>query len=110
MQRIIFSRQDLMDRWNCGLNTVIRKEQDGLLKPCRAGAGVQYPAKQVYRLEGLTDKELNATPFENRRLKIENHKLQEENGKLRATLQRMSVIANEFTLDEIDRQVHVNEG
>lgn len=105
MEKLTYSRKEVCQLLGMSQSTVIRREQEGILRPCKGGPGIRYPKSQVDKMAGITEEEFNATPFENRRLKIENRRLKEENRKLRSRMQQISVLTNDFMREEIEREV-----
>ena len=51
MQDRLLSRSDLRDRWACSLETLKRRERDGLLRPLKLGAKVKYRLSDVIEVE-----------------------------------------------------------
>ena len=47
----LLSRSDLKDRWACSLETLKRRERDGLLRPLKIGAKVKYRLSDIVEAE-----------------------------------------------------------
>lgn len=96
-----FTIDELAQRWNCTKEAVRQRERDGLLKRCVGLPGVRFRAKEVYAMEGMTEKDFNPhTAFEWRRLNQELDIVRKENSELRARLAQIAIAANTYMADK----------
>ena len=96
-----FTIDELAQRWNCTKEAVRQRERDGLLKRCVGLPGVRFRAKEVYELEGMSEKDLNPhTPFEWRRMRQNLDAVRKENGELRARLAQIAIAANTYMAEK----------
>jgi hypothetical protein len=51
LQDRLLSRSDLKERWACSLETLKRREKDGLLRPLKLGAKVKYRLSDIVEAE-----------------------------------------------------------
>ena len=51
LQDRLLSRSDLKERWSCSLETLKRRERDGLLHPLKLGAKVKYRLSDIVEAE-----------------------------------------------------------
>ena len=51
LQDRLLSRSDLKERWACSLETLKRREKDGLLRPLKLGTKVKYRLSDIVEAE-----------------------------------------------------------
>jgi hypothetical protein len=51
LQDRLLSRSELKERWACSLETLKRREREGLLHPLKLGAKVKYRLSDVIEVE-----------------------------------------------------------
>ena len=93
MEKLAYSREDLMKLFQCGATTLWRMEQDGRLKRLHALPGCMYRAQEVHELLELGIEEKRHSAFEWRRLETENNDLKAEVAALKTRLSRISAMA-----------------
>lgn len=93
MEKLAYSREDLMKLFQCGPTSIWRMEQDGRLKKLNSIPGCMYRAKEVYELLELGTGLEKRSPFEWRRLESENKELKAEVAALKMRLSRISAMA-----------------
>lgn len=93
MEKLAYSREDLMKLFQCGPTSIWRMEQDGRIKKLHGVPGCMYRAKEVHELLELGFDDKKHSPFEWRRLEQENKALQAEIAALKVRLARISAMA-----------------
>ena len=93
MEKLAYSREDLMKLFQCGPTSIWRMEQDGRLKKLNSIPGCMYRAKEVFELLELGPDYEQRSPFAWRRLENENKELKAEVAALKLRLSRISAMA-----------------
>ena len=92
MEKLAYSREDLMKLFQCGPTSIWRMEQDGRLKKLNSVPGCMYRAKEVFELLELGPDYEQRSPFAWRRLENENKELKAEVAALKLRLSRISAM------------------
>lgn len=93
MEKLAYSREDLMKLFQCGATSLWRMEQDGRLKRLHRLPGCMYRAQEVHELLELGIEAKRHSAFEWRRLETENQDLKAEISALKKRLSRISAMA-----------------
>lgn len=104
MEKPVYSREELAQRWACSQKAIQRMEEDRILHRLPL-PNIRYSAREVYELEGLKETERDPmSSFERRRLLTENAAKDKEIALLRAKLQRIALMAAQFMTEEAERK------
>lgn len=93
MEKMVYSKKELVEMFGCSELSIWRMEQDRRLKRLHNLPGCMYRAKEVEKLLQLDDDVDPLSPFERRRLEHQVENLREENKALRKRLSQISAMA-----------------
>ncbi len=100
MDKVFLTKEELMQRWRCSMESIDMRVRQGILKPCRNLPGWKIRFADVLKLEEAPLDPMS--PLERRRLLREIDGLKDENARLRGRMMQITALAADFMSDAAD--------